>query len=77
MSLQNSLIPRCRAVATTTQGGHTLSHYCEHPFGHDGDHGARTPSGAAWLIWSHLLQQSPTIPDLPESGFRFAGQDRP
>lgn len=65
MSLQGILIPRCRAAATTTKDGTTDTHYCEHPHGHDGDHGARTPSGAAWLSWSHLTQQSPTIPPLP------------
>ena len=71
MSLQGILIPRCRAAATTTtEIGQTYTHYCEHPFGHDGDHGARTPSGSAWLSWSHITQQSGTIPDLP-------GQYRP
>lgn len=76
MSLRNILIPRCRAAAVTTKDGNTITHYCEHPFGHDGDHGARTPSGAAWLSWSHLTQQSMVIPPLPQSGFRFPGQDR-
>lgn len=69
MSLQNTLVPRCRAAAVTTREGNTLTLYCEHPFGHDGDHGARSRSGAFWLHWSHIVQRSMDIPPLP-------GQDR-
>lgn len=64
MSL-NTLIPRCRAAATATTDGITRTYYCEHPFGHDGDHGARAPSGFTWISWSHLIQQSPVVPPLP------------
>lgn len=68
MSLKSSLIPRCRAVATTTRDGQTDTHYCEHPFGHDGDHGARSPSGCTWYGWSHIVQVYGGRPDLPQPG---------